>query len=93
MLEIKYMIFILIGLTLGLIISDIDSIYAINDNCKDLPSFHIIHINKIIDCLENRDNTNQNYIDVSNIVLNDKINRLEERIEVIETITRNETLK
>jgi len=54
-------------------------------NCNNVPTFHIYYLDQIKQCLDIVDKQNRDYIDISNIVLLDKINRLETRVTTLET--------
>lgn len=75
----KTYLIIILSFFSGTLISSIP--YSLSLNCNDLPSYHIIHLNKIKVCIEDKIDKLDTRLTNANVLFFEEINRLESKID------------
>lgn len=60
---------------------------AQNNNCSSIPAYHMFHIKRIAECLQNNDNTQIAMIDATNRLIDSRLSVVENRLNVIKPAT------
>lgn len=82
---------IIIVLSLIVIAQTIPFATADSNNCSDMPIYHIIQIKRIVQCMEFKDTINNARIIETNIMVENRLNVIENRLGINHTIPINQT--